>query len=109
MSELSSFTDDIRRVADELREGNDTHGALNRASVAIDHLGRRLHGVGYLRGREIAGCLTEALGELETSHTIPEARRRAAVDRAVSRLQAALEHAAAGALPDPPDPRRGAG
>lgn len=100
MSELSSFTDAIRRVAGELRDGGDTHPAINRASSAIDHLGRRLHGMGYLRAGEIADCFTAALAELETSHALPEEKRREAVDRALHRLEGALDHAAAGALPD---------
>lgn len=102
MSEPSTFTDAIRRVAGELRDGGPTHTALNRASSAIDHLGRRLHGIGYVRGGEIADCFTEALAELEAAHGIPEEKRREAVDRVVRRMDAALDHAAAGVLPPAP-------
>ena len=100
MSEPSSFTDEMRRVAGELRDGGHAHTAINRASSAIDHLGRRLHGIGYVRGREIADCFTAALAELETSHGVAEEKRQEVVDRAVDRLEAALDHAAAGTLPD---------
>ena len=99
MSEPATFTDAIRRVADELRDGGVTHNAVNRASSAIDHLGRRLHGIGYVRGGEIADCFTTALAELETSHGVPEEKRGDAVSRAVQRLDAAVDHAEAGVLP----------
>lgn len=101
IEETSSFADAIRHIASELRGGRDTHGAVNRASSAIDHLGRRLHGMGYLRGREIAECFTAALTELETSHALPEEARRESVNRAAERLDAAVVHAVAGVSPDP--------
>ena len=104
MSEPSSFTDAIRGIASELRSSGHTHTALNRAASAIDHLGRRLHGLGYVRGREIAGCFTAALSELDASHGIPEENRRQAVGRAVDQLDAALNHAAVGVLPDSAPP-----
>jgi hypothetical protein len=106
MIEPSSFTDAIRRVAGDLRDGGGTHPAINRASSAIDHLGRQLHGIGYVRGGEIADCFTTALTELQKSHALADEKRGAAVDRAVHRLEAALEHAAAGTLPDPQPIRR---
>lgn len=99
--ETSSFADAIRHIASELRGGRHTHGAVNRASSAIDHLGRRLHGMGFVRGREIAECFTAALTELERSHALPEGDRRDPVDRAADRLEAAVVHAGAGVLPDP--------
>jgi len=99
VSEPSSFTGAIRQIAGELREGAHTHTALNRASSAIDLLGRRLHGLGYARAREIAECLTGVLAELDASHRLPERERAEALRRAVGRLDAALEHAAAGVLP----------
>ena len=101
MHEGSSFADAIRRVAGELREGGRTHGAVNRASGAIDHLGRRLHGIGYLRGREIAECFTAALAELEACHGVAEDERAGAVDRAADRLQSALDYTEAGVPPGP--------
>jgi hypothetical protein len=97
----SSFADDIRRIAGELRDAGPTHTAVNRASSAIDYLGRRLHGIGYLRGREIAECFTVALAELETCHGVPEEERAGAVGRAADRLQAALDYTEAGAPSDP--------
>lgn len=100
--EPSSFTDAIRHIASELRGGRDTHGAVNRASSAIDHLGRRLHGMGFVRGREIAECFTAALAELERSHALQEEERREPVTRAIDRLEAAVVHAGAGVSPNPP-------
>ena len=99
--EPSSFADAIGHIASELRGGRDTHGAVNRASGAIDHLGRRLHGMGYFRGREIAECFTAALAELETSHALPDEERREPVNRAADRLESAVVHAGAGVSPDP--------
>lgn len=103
MSEPLSFTEQIRGIARALRDGGHTHVALNRASSAIDHLGRRLHGLGYLRAREIAACFSAALADLDASHGVPEEMRGETVHRAVCRMDAAMEHAAAGVLPDPPD------
>jgi hypothetical protein len=97
MTEPSSFTAEIRGIASELRGGGQTHTALNRASSAIDHLGRRLHGLGYVRGREIADCFTAALSELGAAHGGEEEKRRDAVGRAVDQLDAALNHAAGAA------------
>lgn len=101
MSEPSTFTDAIRGVARDVRQGGHTHDALNRASSAIDHLGRRLHGFGYARAGEMAECFTAALADLDASHGVPEEKRGEAVHRAADRLDAALEHAAAGFLPAP--------
>lgn len=101
MRESSTFTDAIRGVAREMSHGGHTHDALNRASSAIDHLGRRLHGFGYVRAGEMAECFTAALADLDASHGVPEEQRGEAVDRAVDRLEAAVRHAAAGLLPEP--------
>ncbi|HET7460399.1 MAG TPA: hypothetical protein VFJ82_04090 [Longimicrobium sp.] len=98
-SEASSFIDALRGIAGELREGGHTHTALNRASSAVDLLGRRLHGLGFARASEIAECFTGVLADLDASHRLPERGRRDAVRRAVGRLEDALEHAAAGVPP----------
>ena len=102
MSEPSSFTGSITAIASGLRGGGYTHTALNRASSGIDHLGRRLHGLGYVRGREIAECFTAALAELNASHAVEEEMRGETVGRAIARLEAALDHASAGFLPASP-------
>jgi hypothetical protein len=94
-----SFTETIRVVAGELREDAHSHTQLNRAAARIDDLGRRLHGLGYVRSREIADCFTAALADLDASHALPEETRAEAVHRAIGRLEGALEHAAAGVLP----------
>lgn len=99
MGEAASFTGAIREIADGLCHARPTHGVLNRASSAIDQLGRRLHGLGYLRSREIADCFTAALADLDASHALPEETRAAAVRRAIGCLEGAREHAAAGVLP----------
>lgn len=98
MSEPSSFTDAIRVIAGELRDSALTHVVLNRAASGIDHLGRRLHGLGYVQAGEIADCFTAALAELDASHGVPDELRREPVHRAVARLDAAAAHAEAGVL-----------
>ena len=97
-----SFTEAIRAVAGGLREDAHSHTHLNRAATRIDHLGRQLHGIGYVRGREIADCFTAALGELSAAHTLTDEKRAEAVHQAVFQLEAALEHAGAGVLPPEP-------
>jgi hypothetical protein len=99
MAEAPSFTEAVRGIARELRGAPPTHLALNRASSGIDQLGRRLHGLGYLRAGEIAACFTAALAHLGASHALPQEARAEAVRRAIGRLEGALEHAAAGVLP----------
>jgi hypothetical protein len=74
---------------------------VNGAASGIDHLGRRLHGLGCVRDREIADCFTAAVGELGACHPLPEDDRRPAVDAAVGHLDAALAHAGEGLLPMP--------
>ena len=99
MTEPPSFTRALRIIASGLREGSHEHGALNRAASEIDQLGRRLHGLGYLRAREIADCFTAALAELDAAHRVPDPLRGEAVHRAAIRLDAAAGHAAAGVPP----------
>ena len=91
-----SLKEAIRTIASELREHAHSHTRLNRASSGIDHLGRRLHGLGCVRDREIAGCLTAALGELSASHDLAEVDRAEAVHRVIRHLDAALAHAEEG-------------
>lgn len=96
---LASFTDGIRSIVAGLRAGPPTHPRVNGAAVSIDHLGRRLHGLGCVRDREIAGCFTAAVGELGACHPLPEEDRGPAVDAALRHLDAALVHAGEGVLP----------
>lgn len=109
MSDPKSFAEQIRGIVGELRAAHATHAALNRASSGIDQLGRRLYGLGYIRSREIADCFTAALADLDASHALPEETRTEGVRRATGRLEGALEHAAAGILPERPDPPERAG
>ncbi|HEX6748063.1 MAG TPA: hypothetical protein VF092_12285 [Longimicrobium sp.] len=102
MGEPSAFNEALRRITRELCGAPLTHVVLNRASSEIDQLGRRLHGLGYARSREIADCFTAALADLDASHALPEETRAQAVRRATARLDDALAHAAAGVLPVPP-------
>jgi hypothetical protein len=94
-----SFSDQIREIASGLREDVRSHAQLNRAASGIDHLGRKLAGLGFVRDREIGGCFNEALRELSSSHALPDATRDEAVDRAASHLDAALAHAEEGVAP----------
>ena len=97
-----SFTEAIREIASGLRDEAPSHPRLNRAAAGIDQLGRRLHGIGYVRGGDIADCFTAALRELDAAHGLADEERAEAVQRAASRLEAALESAAAGILPPAP-------
>jgi hypothetical protein len=93
-----SFTAAIHALASGLRGDAHSHTHLNRAAARIDHLGRQLHGLGYVRAREIADCFTEALRELSACHGVAEEKRGEAVRRAACRLDAALAHAREGVL-----------
>ena len=103
MSEPTTFAEQIRGIVSELRAAGPTHSALNRASSGIDQLGRRLYGLGYVRAGEIAQCFTAALADLDASHAVAEDARAEAVRRVIDRLEEAVEHAAAGILPDQPE------
>jgi hypothetical protein len=94
-----AFSDRIREIANGLRENGRSHVHLNRAASGIDHLGRKLAGLGFVRDREIGGCFNEALRELDSSHGLADEKRDEAVDRAASHLDAALAHAEEGVLP----------
>jgi hypothetical protein len=99
---LTAFIDGIRSIVAGLREGPPTHPRVNGAAVSIDHLGRRLHGLGCVRDREIADCFTAAVGELGACHPLPEEARVAAVAAAIHHLDAAATHAEEGVVPSPP-------
>ncbi|HEU4880760.1 MAG TPA: hypothetical protein VFT45_00905 [Longimicrobium sp.] len=96
---LSAFTDSIAAIIAGLRGGAPSHARVNGAASGIDHLGRRLHGLGCVRDREIADCFTAAVGELGACHPLPEEDRGDAVAAALRHLEAALAHAEAGFLP----------
>ncbi len=91
-----SFPESIRLIAHGLREDAPSHAHLNGAAARIDHLGRRLHGLGCVRDREIAGCFTAAIAELDASHGLAEDARGEAVLRAAGQMDAALAHAEEG-------------
>ena len=98
MAATQPFTEGIRSIVTGLQEEDRSHNHLNRAAFAIDQMGRQLHGVGYVRDREIAGCLTAAVHELAGSHELPEENRRAAVTAAIRHLHQALAHAGDGGV-----------
>ncbi len=102
MTHPPPFADDIRALVAGLREGAPTHARVNGAAAGIDHLGRRLHGLGCVRDREIAGCFTAAVGELHACNPLPEEERGTAVDAAVRHLDAAAAYAEEGVLQGPP-------
>lgn len=99
MTAPPSFTEAIRGIVRDLQGGAPTHSRLNGAAAGIDHLGRHLHGLGFVRDREIAGCFTAAFGALSASHALAEDARGASVGDAIRHLEAALLHAEAGLLP----------
>jgi hypothetical protein len=96
---LADFTDSISSIIAGLRGGAPSHARVNGAASGIDHLGRRLHGLGCVRDREIADCLTAAVCALGACHPLPEEERGEAVDSAIRHLEAALVHAEEGVLP----------
>ncbi len=99
MGEPPSFSDEIREIAKGLREDATSHTQLNRAASGIDHLGRKLAGLGFVRDREIGGCLNEALRELDTSHGLQDEKRADALRRAATQLDDAVAHSEAGFAP----------
>lgn len=88
--EESSFADVIRDVRSELKMEPLSPVQLNRAAARIDQLGRRLHGVGWVRGHEMGGCLTAAVRELSQARGLAEVERAASVQEAMRQLDAAL-------------------
>lgn len=94
-----AFAEAIDEIARSLREGVPSHALLNGAAARIDHLGRRLHGLGCVRDREIAACFTAAIGELDASHVLAEDARGESVARAAGQLEAAVAYADEGVVP----------
>ena len=88
-----TFAEAIQSIARALREGVPSHSHVNGAAARIDHLGRRLHGLGCVRDREIATCFTAAIAELDASHGFAEDARGEAVGRAAGQMEAALAFA----------------
>jgi hypothetical protein len=88
-----TFSEAIGVIARALRQGVPSHAHLNGAAARIDHLGRRLHGLGCVRDREIAACFTAAIAELDASHGFAEGARGEAVARAAGQMEAALAFA----------------
>lgn len=102
MDAPSPFVEEIRAIVAGLRGDVRSHDRLNGAAWRIDHLGRQLHGLGFVRDREVADCFTSALGELGASHELPEEERAEAALRAARHLEAALAHAEEGVAPASP-------
>lgn len=83
---------EIEAIARDLRADPYSHTFLNRAAAKIDQIGRRLHGLGYVRDREIAACLTEAYEQLSASQEVPQVERGVRVQRAIAQMEGALAH-----------------
>lgn len=94
-----TFAEAIDAIARGLRQTAPSHAYLNGAAARIDHLGRRLHGLGCVRDREIAACFTSAISELDASHGLAADARGEAVQRAAGQMAAALAYADEGVLP----------
>lgn len=96
MDAVTSFTAAVREIASGLRESDPSHPFLNRAAGEIDQLGRRLHGLGMVRDREVADCLTSAIQALDAAHTLAGTDRAETVSRAAAHLESAADHAGSG-------------
>lgn len=99
MTAAQAFTAAIRSVSSELGMRPHSRAELNQAAARIDRAGRRLHGLDWLRDREIGGCLSAAVSELHTAPGLAEGVRAEAVRRAVGHLDAALGYADEGMRP----------
>jgi hypothetical protein len=93
----SSFTNSVSEIARGLRDGPPSFFHLNRAAGQIDHLGRLLHGLSFIRDREIAACFTAAIHELHESIELPETARLETIERAVRQLETSLVYLDQGA------------
>lgn len=98
-AEPVGFADAILAASDELRLEPHSAAGLSRAAGRIDQLGRRLHGLGLLRDREVAGCLTAAVWELSLARDQAEGDRAESVRRAILQLEAARAHTGEGLDP----------
>ena len=103
MVDPPSFTDEIRAVGTELRVGDLTPARLNHAGVRIDQLGRRVHGLGWVRDHEIGVCLTVAVRELIRARGLADLERAQAVRNSLDQLEIALALSDEGLRP-PPEP-----
>lgn len=92
MMEAPAFAGAVRTVRADLRLEPHSRTGLNNAAARIDHLGRYLHGLGWVRGHEIGGCLTAAVSKLSMARGLPEAGRADAVRTAVLQLETALAY-----------------
>ena len=100
MMHPSTLSEAIREISRELASGTHSRSRVNRGAIDVDQLGRRLHGLGMLRDREIAECLNAAVSALGEAHLLPEEERTSSVRRAIAELESAAAHADQGARPD---------
>lgn len=98
--EAAFFIEAIRDVSRELQPGPGSPARLNQAAARIDHLGRHLYGLGWVRDHEIGRCLTAAVSELDRARGLPEADRAESVRQAILQLEAALRNTEEGLRPD---------
>lgn len=92
----SSFISEIRAISKLLE--TTAAGGLNQTAARIDQLGRRLHGLDWLRGDEIGRCLGGAVRKLTLAQGLTGSSLDDAVRGAVDELNAALRHADEGLL-----------
>ena len=102
MVDASSFADAVRALSGELQMEPYTPIRLNQLAARIDHLGRRVHGLGWVRDHEIGACLSAAVGELSEAPGLSGDDRAESVTRAIVALEAALTHMKDGLRPRQP-------
>lgn len=86
MTKLEAFHAEVGDIASALAAGSRSHAELNLAAARIDHLGRQLHGIGFVRESEIAKWLSAAVEGLLASHHLSAELAAAAVIEAASKM-----------------------
>jgi light-regulated signal transduction histidine kinase (bacteriophytochrome) len=84
-----SYMASVAEIAQGLRDDPPSYAHLIRAAGRIDYLGRRLHGLGCVRHREVAACFMEAIGEIQASIDLLEPARAESLARAAAQLESA--------------------
>ena len=100
MVDALPLTDAIRAISGELLVEPYSPTRLNQIAVRIDQMGRRLHGLDWVRAHEIGACLTAAVTELSLAGGQPEVERAASVRGVIVQLDAALAYTDDGLYPD---------
>ena len=98
-ADTSAFTAAIRALSGELETPPHSATELNRFADRLDQLGRRLHGLDWMREHEIGRRLTAAVWELNMARGLAGDASRDSVERAIVQLDAALTFADEGLRP----------